>query len=189
MGPREHGRQAHKPFYVRRLSVLEPFVDSRWMDAEFSSTDNQRLSLAYTRQQAGVVLSPYQTMDSDRDNAGRAIVKYSVNDLSQALRNLRVETYFIQVKHFMSDRLRTTATDATWSMAADAASRAIGGRVEADLGRDFTFGVESYYRNWDVPAYMWMGGCSMRIIPCPMATPGHSAPFSTTTILSPTNCS
>jgi iron complex outermembrane recepter protein len=133
-------------------------INTGWINADFYPTDNQRISLAYTRQQAGLILYPYEMMDSDRDNADRATVKYSVHDLSNRLRNLRVETYLTQVKHLMTDRLRTTAMDGKWSMLADAASRVVGGKVEADLGRDLTFGVESYYRNWNVPTYMQMGG-------------------------------
>lgn len=43
-------------------------------------------------------------------------------------------------------------------MAANAYSRAIGGRIEADAGKDFTFGFESYYRNWNMMGYMRMAG-------------------------------
>ena len=66
-------------------------------------SDRQQISLGYTRQQAGLTLYPYLTMDSDYDNADRATFKYSARDLTPTLRNLRVESYFTQVQHFMSD--------------------------------------------------------------------------------------
>jgi iron complex outermembrane recepter protein len=57
----------------------------------------------------------------------------------------------------MSDRYRTSAMMGSWMMSANARSQAIGGHIEADAGRDLTFGFESYYRNWNMMGYMNMG--------------------------------
>ena len=105
-----------------------------------------------------MILYPYLTMDSNSDDAGRGTLRYSVHGLGSTVRNVRVEGYFTQVKHFMSNSERTSAMMDNWSMAADASSRAIGGRVEADLARDLTVGFESYNRNWNMLGYMLMNG-------------------------------
>lgn len=133
-------------------------INSGWVEVEFSLSDRQQLSLAYTRQQAGLILYPYLTMDSNHDNADRGVVKYSAANLSSFIRNIRLEAYFTQVQHSMSDSERTTAMMSQPSMSANASTRTIGGRVEVDLGRNFTFGVESYNRNWNMMDYMHMSG-------------------------------
>ena len=133
-------------------------INTGWFETHFTLSDRQQISLNYTRQQAGLILYPYLTMDSDHDNADRATFKYTARDLTPILRNLRVESYFTQVRHFMSDDQRTSAMMGTWMMAADASTRTIGGRVEGDLGQDITAGAETYHRNWDMLNYMNMGG-------------------------------
>lgn len=136
-------------------------INTGWMEAQVSLSDRQQISLGYTRQQAGLILYPYLLMDSDYDNADRGTLKYFAQDLTPTLRALRVEAYFTQVKHFMSDTQRTSAMMGNWMMASDASNRTIGGRVEADLGRDLTAGVETYHRNWNLAGYMRMGGMMM----------------------------
>lgn len=133
-------------------------IGTGWVEMRFRLSDHQQISLGYTRQQAGLILYPYLTMDSDHDNADRATFKYSAKDLTPILHNLRVESYFTQVRHFMSDDQRTSAMMGTWTMAADASTRTIGGRVEGDLGQDLTVGVETYHRNWNMLDYMQMAG-------------------------------
>jgi iron complex outermembrane receptor protein len=138
-------------------------INTGWIEMQFRLSADQQLSLGYTRQQAGLILYPYLTMDSDGDNADRVTLKYSARDLTPAWRNLRVESYFTQVQHDMSDDQRTSAPAASgmpgsWSMAAAASTRTIGGRVESDLGSDFTVGVETYHRNWNMFDYMNMTG-------------------------------
>jgi iron complex outermembrane recepter protein len=133
-------------------------INTGWLETQVSLSSRQQISLGYTRQQAGLILYPYLSMDSDYDNADRASVKYAARDLSSLIRALRVESYLTQVKHFMSDSQRMSAMMGSWMMASNATTRAIGGRVEADLGRDVTAGIESYNRNWNVAGYMKMNG-------------------------------
>jgi iron complex outermembrane recepter protein len=133
-------------------------INTGWIETQVSLPDRQQISLGYTRQQAGLILYPYLTMDAGRDNSDRGTFKYSAQEVASTLRNLRVEGYFTQVKHFMSDSQRTSATMGNWTMASDASTRAIGGRVEGDLGRELTVGAETYYRNWNLLGYMKMGG-------------------------------
>ena len=133
-------------------------INTGWLETQFSISDRQQISLAYTRQQSGLILYPYLMMDSDYDNADRATFKYSARELSGAVRNVRVEAYLTRVNHFMSDSQRASAMAGAWKMASDATTRAVGGRIEADFGRGFTGGVESYYRNWNMLGYMKMSG-------------------------------
>jgi iron complex outermembrane recepter protein len=133
-------------------------IHTGWFETEFTPAENQKLTVGYTRQQSGLVLYPYETMDADYDNADRASLKYEIRNPRGRLGAVRLQSYFTQVVHSMSDHYRTTAMMGLWTMAANARSRAIGGRVEADAGRDFTFGFESYYRNWDMMGYMRMMG-------------------------------
>lgn len=136
-------------------------IHTGWIETWFSPGENQNLSLAYTRQQAGLILYPYLTMDSGYDHADRGMLKYSIHERRHFLRNVRMEAYFTQVKHFMADDLRNSARSGAWSMAAMASSRVTGGRLETDLGRDLTFGAESYARNWTVAGYMKTGMMTM----------------------------
>ncbi len=136
-------------------------IHTGWANAEWTPAENQTLSLSYTRQESGLVLYPYETMDSDYDNADRATLKYEMGNLSGVVRAIRVEGYFTQVIHFMSDRYRTSAEMAMaspWMMAAEPRSRTGGGRAEFDLGKDLTFGFEGYHRNWSMVGFMNMSG-------------------------------
>ena len=136
-------------------------INTGWFETEISPSDRQQISVGYSRQQAGLILYPYLTMDSDRDNADRVTARYSVRDLQGTLRNIRAEAYFTEVAHFMSDSQRTSAMMGSWMMASDASSRTAGGRVEVDIGRDLTGGVETYSRNWNILGYMKKAGSTI----------------------------
>lgn len=133
-------------------------INTGWMEMQASLSDRQQISLSYSRQQAGLILYPYLSMDSDYDNADRAAVRYSARDLGSTVRAVRLEGYFTEVKHFMSDSQRSSAMMGAWMMASDAATHTAGGRVEADFGRNFTGGVEAYDRLWSVAGFMKMSG-------------------------------
>jgi len=136
-------------------------INTGWFEAEWTPSGDQTVSVSYMRQQSGLVLSPYETMDSDYDNADRATLKYEVGNLSGVVRAIRVEGYFTQVIHFMSDRYRTSAEMAMgspWMMAAEPRSRTAGGQAELDVGKEVTFGFEGYHRNWNMLDFMNMSG-------------------------------
>ncbi len=102
-------------------------IHTGWFETEFTPDQNQKVALAYTRQESGLTLYPYETMDSDYDNADRASLKYDIRNLGGFIRAVRMESYFTQVVHFMSDRYRTTAKMGSWMMAADAHARSLVG--------------------------------------------------------------
>ena len=140
-------------------------INTGWFDAEWTPSGDQTLSLSYTRQQSGLVLYPYQTMDSDYDHADRATLKYEIHNLASVVSAIRFEGYFTQVIHFMSDRYRTSAEMAMgspWMMAAEPRSRTAGGRAEFDVGKELTFGFEGYHRNWNMMDFMNMSGMMSR---------------------------
>ena len=133
-------------------------IHSGWLHLYWNPTQRQQLSLSYTRQQSGLTLYPYLTMDSNYDNADRATAQYTIRDVTPALRELRLQGYYTHVGHFMTDSERTSAMMGQWMMAGAATTLGAGGHVEADLGRNFTFGAESYHRNWNLLGSMHMSG-------------------------------
>jgi iron complex outermembrane receptor protein len=150
----------HANYNMAARNVPAFDINTGWVEMEFMPAKNQKLSLAYTRQQGGLTLIPYLMMDGGYDNADRASLKYEITNLAGGVRAIRAQSYFTQVIHFMNDHYRTSAAMAIgnpWMMAGDARSRAIGGRLEADAGRDLTLGLEGYYRNWNMLGYMDMG--------------------------------
>jgi iron complex outermembrane receptor protein len=161
---------AYANFSSAALNKHDFDIHTGWFDAEWTPADDQKLSLFCTRQQSGLVLYPYETMDSDYDNTDRAMLKYEIGNLSSLVRAIRVQSYFTQVVHFMGDRYRTSAEMAMgspWMMAAEPRSRTAGGRAEFDAGKEVTFGFEGYHRNWNMMGFMNMGG---------MMSTNHSLP-------------
>ena len=145
-------------------------INTGWFEAEWTPSGDQTLSLAYTRQQSGLTLYPYEKMDSDYDNADRATLKYEIHNLASAVSAVRFEGYFTQVIHFMSDRYRTSAEMAMgspWMMAGEPRSRTGGGQAAFDVGKEVTFGFEGYHRNWNMMDFMNMSG---------MMSTSHSLP-------------
>lgn len=96
-------------------------------------------------------------MDSPYDNADRINANWSFKDLTGLVKQIRAQTYSSQVKHRMTDELRTggTGTSLGYSMAALAGSKALGTRLEAEL-TDTILGLEAYGRGWDVVNTMRM---------------------------------
>ena len=133
-------------------------INTGWFEADFSPTENQTMSLRYTRQDAGTVLYPYLTMDSGYDNADIGSFKYEVRNLAGWVRAIRLNTYLTEVSHSMDNRFRTTAMGGAWTMSSIARSLTTGAVLEADVTRDLTIGTEGYYRDWNMMGYMKMGG-------------------------------
>jgi iron complex outermembrane receptor protein len=68
---------------------------------------------------------------------------------------VRVQGYFTQVDHWMTDERRTSslAKPRAYSMGTQAETRTAGGKAEAIFG-GLTFGVEGYERQWDATNQM-----------------------------------
>jgi iron complex outermembrane recepter protein len=132
-------------------------IHTGWARVGIELAQNQNLEISYTRQSGGLTLYPGLQMDSPYDNADRINANWSLKDLAGLVKQVRAQAYFSQVKHWMTDELRTGAvgTPLGFSMGALGGSKALGGRLEAELA-DTIFGVEAYDRAWDVVNTMRM---------------------------------
>ena len=108
------------------------------------------LDLAYTRQDAGRTFYPYLLMDAVWDDADRLNLRYEATQLGARRASVRVQGYFTQVDHWMTDenRVSSDGKPRAWSMGTQADTRTIGGKAEAVLGA-LTLGIESYERRWN----------------------------------------
>lgn len=120
---------------------------------------NQNLEFSYTHQAGGLTLYPGLKMDSPYDHANRLNANWSVVELTGLVKQVRAQAYFSQVKHWMTDELRTGAagTALGYSMGSFAGSRSLGGRIEAELP-NMVVGAEAYDRGWSVVSTMLMQG-------------------------------
>ena len=125
-------------------------INTAWTRLYFRPAPGHELHLSYARQEADDVLYPTLMMDALNDDADRLVAGYRYNPDGGFLRSLRATAYATQVDHWMTDSNRMTSTGAPrgWGMGTNAATRMIGGTVEAEMG-PFILGMEAYTRNWD----------------------------------------
>ena len=137
-------------------------INTAWLKFGAATAENQRLQLAYSRQASDEVLYPYLLMDGIYDNADRWQASYLINGLSGTVKGLRFESYFTRVNHWMTDEHRLSSAGAArpYGMATSAGTKALGGRVEAELAQ-FTVGFEGYRRYWNAVTTMRMSGMYM----------------------------
>ncbi len=131
-------------------------VRTAWARGRFSPGGNDKLGVAYTRQDAYHVDYPYLQMDGISDHTDRAHVDYETEQLGPFDR-VAASTYFTRVNHFMTDEYRTSslvpAATKGFAMGAQADTRTAGGRVEARVSK-VNFGVEGFTRFWDITHQM-----------------------------------
>lgn len=134
-------------------------INTGWMKLGFRPAVNQALELSYTRQAGGKTLYPYLLMDALYDNADRAGLRYEAGGLSGPVQAIRGQVYLSAVRHWMTDEYRMSAigADRPYHMATYASTRALGGRLEADL-QGITAGFDGYRRHWDAVNTMRLGG-------------------------------
>lgn len=134
-------------------------IGTAWMKAGVALPRRQRVTAGYTRQQGGQVLYPYLLMDAVYDNADRLNGTYVVDGFTGPLERIRAQAYYTRVRHWMTDELRVSSagTPRNFSMGTFAATKALGGRVDADL-HNLTLGFETYGRVWNVVNTMRMSG-------------------------------
>lgn len=68
-------------------------INTGWLETEFSPSQTQKFTLGYERQQAGLILYPYLSMDAASDNAKRVSLKYEIRDLPAGVHAIRMQTY------------------------------------------------------------------------------------------------
>ncbi|MEN3028692.1 MAG: TonB-dependent receptor [Aquificaceae bacterium] len=126
-------------------------INTYWAKFGFSPVKNHEFEVAYTRQEADHVLYPALRMDAIYDNTDRLNLTYSIKN------RLRLQFYFTQVKHDMTDQYRVSSDNMPrpYSMRTYADTRTYGGRIEGKIG-GFTLGLEAYRRNWEAVNYRRM---------------------------------
>ena len=122
---------------------------SGWARVSFTPKAGQLIQLSYTRQEADHVLYPYLQMDAAYDNTDRVNITYEISPDRGAIKALRLQTYFSQVRHWMTDAFRLTSLDKPreYSMGTLAGTSVQGAKIEADTVH-WTFGLEAYERGW-----------------------------------------
>jgi iron complex outermembrane receptor protein len=125
-------------------------IGTAWGRVVWAPAPGHQLDLAYTRQDSGAVLYPYLLMDALWDDTDRVNLRYEATGLGARQASVRVQGYFTQVGHWMTDERRTSslAKPRAYSMGTQAETQTAGGKAEAVLG-GLTFGVEGYERRWD----------------------------------------
>ena len=134
-------------------------INTGWFRFGVAPRSNHRLEFSATRQAVGQVLYPYLLMDAVYDRADRLGAAYLIHDLAGRLRQVRMQSYFTRVLHWMTDELRISSVGAPrpYGMATLAATRALGGRLEAEFA-ELTVGFEGYRRYWNAVNTMRMAG-------------------------------
>ena len=125
-------------------------IGTAWSRVVWAPAAGHQVDFAYTRQDSGAVLYPYLMMDALWDDTNRANLRYEATGIGGRRASVRVQGYFTQVDHWMTDERRTSslAKPRDYSMGTRAETRTAGGKAEAVLG-GLTLGVEGYERRWD----------------------------------------
>jgi iron complex outermembrane receptor protein len=149
-------------------------INTGWGSLGFDIARNQSIDVSYTHQAGGLTLYPPLSMDAPYDKADRLTANWNLRELKGVLKQVRVQSYFSRVKHWMTDELRTSAAGAPlgFSMGTFASTKNFGGRVEAELAHTIV-GAESYDRGWDAVGSVRMGM---------MYTASHSLPDARTVV-------
>ena len=116
---------------------------------------NQSVELAYGHQADDLTLYPVLRMDAVWDTTDRFNAKWSLRELTGIVKTVRAQLYLTQVKQWMTDEYRVSGagTPLGYSMGTISGTRALGGRLEAEL-HDTLVGVEVYDRGWSVATQM-----------------------------------
>jgi len=137
-------------------------INTYWTKWGFNLPSNQRVEIAYTRQEADDVIYPYLLMDAVYDDTDRLHVKYEVSDPFKGVKKLKAGFYWNQVKHDMTDwrRESSSGSPSGYSMKTYAESGTSGGKMEGDFQLHsgiLTVGVDYYLRNWDSDTTLMTG--------------------------------
>jgi iron complex outermembrane receptor protein len=143
-------------------------IKTGWTKIGFSPVENQRLELSYTQQRADDVLYPYLLMDADYDDTDRINAVYKIDKIGDTFKALRIQAYWNQVKHDMTDEKRCSSTTdpimcstglpRAYSMKTYAETETSGGKIEGQFGfaGETNIGIDYYLRNWDNTTTMAM---------------------------------
>jgi iron complex outermembrane receptor protein len=130
-------------------------VGTGWGNFAVRPRSNHLLQLSYTHQAADHVLYPYLMMDAVYDNSDRLKLGYQVSFGSGGLKLLQFQGYYTDVRHWMTDELRTSSVSfpRIYSMGTRASTRTFGGKVEAAFD-NLLVGTEAFRRGWNAATEM-----------------------------------
>lgn len=132
-----------------------------WGRFAVKPTEDQKIEVAFTRQEADNIMYPTLFMDGNYDNITRGSVTYTAKDINRSWKEFKLQAYTNFVDHYMTDEMRCSSSgnplcvsqkERPYSMATEAKTRTSGGKVESTfrlLQGETTFGIDHYTRNWD----------------------------------------
>lgn len=143
-----HPTPPNSAYRTNKLDSKAFDINTYWAKFGLFPYKDHEFELSYTRQEADHVLYPALRMDAIFDDTDRLNLTYSIKD------RLRLQFYFTQVKHDMTDQYRVSSTNMPrpFSMRTYAETKTYGARVEGKVG-DLTVGADFYRRNWDAINY------------------------------------
>jgi iron complex outermembrane receptor protein len=152
-----------KPFtegagYTAAIKGRRSFeVGTAWGRFDLSPTPTDGFNVAYTWQDADLILYPYLQMDGIWDRAHRLNVGYDRRTGVGAVDAVRGQVYLTRVRHWMTDefRLSSQGMPREYSMATMARTETAGGKAEATM-RNAIVGVEVYRREWETTTSLRM---------------------------------
>ena len=129
-------------------------INTFWTKFGLNTTDDQRMELHFTRQEADDVIYPYLLMDAVYDNANRVNWSYSMDNLSDLIDNTEIQIYWNNVRHDMTDERRASSTGfaSGYSMRTFARTETYGAKMNMEVSGDnnkLSVGIDYYLRNWD----------------------------------------
>ncbi|MCX8076688.1 MAG: TonB-dependent receptor [Aquificaceae bacterium] len=137
----EYASNNYKP---EKLNSKAFEINTYWAKFGFFPQKNHELELSYTRQQADHVLYPALRMDAIYDDTDRVNLTYTIE------KRLKLQVYFNQVKHDMTDQYRRSSNNVprVYSMKTYAETKTYGGKMEAKVDH-LSVGLDAYQRNWE----------------------------------------
>jgi iron complex outermembrane recepter protein len=136
-------------------------ITTGWTKVSFAPVKNSLAEISYARQEADDVLYPYLLMDADYDDTDRLNFIYRIDDISSVVSQAKVQVYWNEVEHSMTDNKRCSSTanpaecagnlPRRYSMKTLASTETVGGKILGVLKiyGETAIGVDYYLRNWD----------------------------------------
>ncbi len=130
-------------------------IHTAWTKLYFKPARDIKLKVSYTHQKANDVLYPYLMMDAIYDETDRG-------NIELLGKNFRIQLYGSSVRHWMTNQKRNITASVDWTMGTWATSEVYGLKGEYRIG-NFSFGVDTFYRNWYATTTMWNSMRSMYV--------------------------
>lgn len=147
-------------------------INSAWTRLGFNPSENSRMEVGYSLQEALHVLYPFLLMDGTDDTTNRVNWSYTAAKISPLLKEFRLQGYWNHITHLMSDKYRVSSLDIPhgYSMQTNADTMVYGAKINGTLAvgpGDLRTGIDYYNRNWNATNVrkMFMNYLPVRMIP------------------------